>query len=180
MIETLRDMQALTELTKQGRDGLYHAEISTAPEYAANMTREQWLQSADFLGEELGLQNQPRVIVLHGGTDGRKHMHVVWQRTDVETMKIISDGYNFDAHEKASHRMELEFGHELVPGKHHKRDREKQPEMPRQEYDYAEAQIAERTGMTVAERKAQIAEASAAALTLAETPYDMKFCRRSS
>src|SRR5579863_9645703 len=137
VIETLRDWQAFTEGTKQGRDGLYHAEISPAPEYAAKMTPEQWIKSADFLGEEMGLQDQPRLIVLHAGTDGRKHMHVVWARTDIDAMKIISDSYNYVAHEKASHRMELEFGHEFVPGKHDKRDRELQPEMPRQEYDYA-------------------------------------------
>lgn len=157
VIETFRDWQFLAEGTKQGRDGLYHAEVSPAPEYAAAMTPEQWKRAADILGEELGLQDQPRAVFLHGGTDGRKHMHIVWARTDVETMKFISDGYNYVAHEKASHRMELEFGHEFVPGKHDKRDRKLQEEFPRQEYDYAEAQIAERTGMTVAERKAQIA-----------------------
>jgi hypothetical protein len=55
MIETLRDWQGLSEGTR-GRDGLYHAEISPAPKYAAGMTREQWLLSADLLGEELGLK----------------------------------------------------------------------------------------------------------------------------
>jgi len=156
LIEGFRDWQVLTEGTNQGRDGLYHAEISPAPEYADTMTPKQWKRAADILGEELGLQDQPRAIVLHGGTDGRKHMHVVWARTDVDQMKIISDSYNFAANEKASHRMELEFGHAFVPGKHHKRDREKQPEFPRQEYSQAEAQQASRTEMTVPERKAQL------------------------
>jgi len=156
LIEAFRDWQVLTEGTRQGRDGLYHAEISPAPKYAETMTPEQWKRAADILGEELGFEDQPRAIVLHGGTDGRKHMHVVWARTDVDEMKIISDGYNYVAHEKASHRMELEFGHDFVPGKHDKRDRELQEEFPRQEYDFAEAQMAERAGKTLAERKAQI------------------------
>src|SRR5579863_7149168 len=109
LIEAFRDWQLLTEGTKQGRDGLYHAEISPEAHYADAMTPEQWKRAADILGEELGLQGQPRAVVLHGGTDGRKHLHVVWARTDVDEMKLISDSYNFVAHEKASHRMELEF-----------------------------------------------------------------------
>ena len=163
LIEGFRDWQVLTEGTKQGRDGLYHAEISPEAHYAATMTPEQWKRAADILGEELGLQGQPRAVVLHGGTDGRKHLHVVWARTDIEEMKLVSDSYNYVAHEKASHRMELEFGQEFVPGKHAKRDREQQPEFPRQDYDYAEAQMAERSPLTVGERKEQIRALQAAA-----------------
>src|SRR6202050_5744364 len=163
LIEGLRDWQVLTEGTKQGRDGLYHAEITPEAHYAEDMTPEQWKRAADILGEELGLQGQPRAVVLHGGTDGRKHLHVVWARTDVDTMKIISDGYTYAAQEKASLRMELEFGHEIIPGKHAKRDREKQPEFPRQDFDYAEAQMAERSPLTVGERMKQIRALQAAA-----------------
>ena len=157
LIETFRDWQTDTEGTKQGRDGLYHAEISPEARYAATMTPEQWKRAAVILGEELGLQDQERAIVLHGGTDGRKHMHIVWARTDLDAMKMISDSNNYQAHERASLRMELEFGQEFVPGKHSKRDREQQPEFPRAESDQADHQQAERTGMSFAERKAQIA-----------------------
>lgn len=157
MIEAFRDWQLLTEGTKQGRDGLYHAEISPEAHYAATMTPEQWKRAADILGEELGLQGQPRAVVLHGGTDGRKHLHVVWARTDIEAMKLVSDSYNFDAHEKASLRMEREFGHEIVPGKHAKRDRERQPEFPRQKLSQDEDQWQKRTGLSVEDRKAEIA-----------------------
>ena len=163
LIEGFRDWQVLTVGTQQGRDGLYHSEVNPAPEYADKMTPEQWKRSADILGEELGLQNQPRAIVLHGGTDGRKHMHVVWARVDIETMKVISDSYNFVAHERASYRMELEFGHAFIPGKHSKRNRELQPEFPRQDFDYAEAQMAERSPKSVGERKEEIRNLQAAA-----------------
>ena len=162
LIEAFRDWQLLTEGTKQGRDGLYHAEISPEARYAATMTPEEWKRAADILGEELGLQDQPRAVVLHGGTDGRKHLHVVWALTDIEVMKLVSDSYNFVAHEKASHRMEMEFGQEFVPGKHAKRDREQQPEFPRQDFDYAESQMAERSPLTVGERKEQIRALQAA------------------
>jgi len=163
LIEGFRDWQILTEGTKQGRDGLYHAEISPAPHYADTMTAAQWKRAADILGEELGLQNQPRAIVLHGGTDGRKHMHIVWQRTDVETMKIIPDAYNYIAHEKASHRMELEFGHEFVPGKHAKRDRKRQEEFPRQKLTQDEDQYQKRTGLKKDDRVKEVAALHASA-----------------
>ncbi len=155
--EAFRDWQILAEGTKQGRDGLYHAEISPAPEYARTMTREQWIRSADLAAEELGLQHQPRALVLHDGKDGRRHLHIVWQRTDIDSMKIIPDQFNYVAHERASKRMELEFGHEFVPGKHAKRDRKKQPEFPREKLSRDEAQQAERLGTTKEERIAQIA-----------------------
>lgn len=156
LVETFRDWQTLVEGTKQGRDGLYHAQISPEAHYARTMTPEQWKRAADILGEELGLKDQPRALVLHSSGEERPHLHVVWQRTDIDTMKVISDGYNYVAHERASQRMELEFGHEFVPGKHAKRDREKQPEFPRAELTADEAQREKRGGVNVADRKAEI------------------------
>ena len=155
--EAFRDWQTLAEGTRQGEYGLYHAQISPAPKYAQTMTPEQWKRAADILGEELGLQGQPRALVLHAGKDDRPHLHVVWSRTDIDEMKFRSDSFNYQAHERASHRMELEFGQEFVPGKHAKRDREQQPEFPREKMSHDEAQQAARLGMTKAERIAQIA-----------------------
>jgi len=165
LIEAFRDWQTLVEGTKQGRDGLYHAEISPEAHYAREMTPEQWILCADMMGEELGLQGQPRALVLHAGKDDRPHLHVVWQRTDVDTMKVIPDAYNYVAHEKASYRMELEFGHEFIPGKHAKRDRKRQPEFPRQKLTQAEDQYQKRTGLSKDERIKQITALHAAADT---------------
>ena len=47
---------------------------------------------------------------------------------------------------------------EIVPGKHAKRDRKKQPEFPRAESTEADHQQEKRTGLSLAERKAQIAQ----------------------
>jgi hypothetical protein len=163
LIETFRDWQTLVEGTRQGRDGLYHAEISPEAHYARTMTKEQWLHSVDMMGEELGLQDQPRAVVLHAGKDGRPHLHVVWQRTDVDTMKVISDSQNYLAHERASLRMALEFGQEIIPGKHAKRDRKKQPEFPRQKLTQDEDQHQKRTGLSKEQRVEQITALRAAA-----------------
>lgn len=150
---TFRDFQVLSEATR-GEYGLYHASID--PDARYDMTMAQWLRSVDILEEELGLKGQPRAVVLHE-KKGREHIHVVWQRTDLDTMTMRDDGHNYLAHERASLRMEREFGHEHIPGKHAKRDRENQPEFPRAGMSHAEHQQAERSGVSLAERHAQIA-----------------------
>jgi hypothetical protein len=152
LAETFRDWQTLSEGTR-GTKGLYHVNIDPAEEYT--MTGEQWQRCVEVLEKELGLEGQPRVIVMHE-KHGREHIHVVWARTDIDTMTLRSDSLNYLAHERASKALELEFGHEPVPGKHAKRDREKQPEFPRAEYDHAEWQQGERAGLRPSERKDQI------------------------
>jgi hypothetical protein len=146
------DWQTYTLATK-GKLGLYHANIDPDAKY--DMTLEQWLRAVEVLEEELGLQGQPRAIVMHE-KNGREHIHVVWARTDMDSMKLRSDSMNYQAHERASLRLEQEFGHEHVPGKHAKRDREAQPEFPTAEAQHDEWQQGERGGMNHRERKAQV------------------------
>jgi len=146
----LRHMQALSDGTR-GTKGLYHANIDPHADYP--MTRAQWERAADVLEKELGFEGQPRVIVLHE-KHGREHIHVVWARTDVETMTLRSDSNNYLAHERASHQLEAEFGHEHVPGVHHKRDKDQ--ERPVAALDHVEWQQMERSKLDPRERKAEI------------------------
>jgi len=150
--QAFRDWQILSEGTR-GFKGLYHANIDPAKDYT--MTREQWQRAVEVLEKELGLEGQPRAVVMHEKY-GREHIHVVWARTDIDEMVLRSDSQNYLAHERASLALEDEFGHEHVPGKHAKRDREKQPEFPRAEANQAEWQQGERTGIDPATRKDQI------------------------
>lgn len=150
LTEAFRDWQALSEGTR-GDKGLYHANIDPAETY--RMTPEQWTRAVDVLEQELGLQGQPRAVVLHE-KHGREHIHVVWARTDIDTMRMRSDSQNYQAHERASHQLEVEFGHEIVPGKHQKRDR--QQDMPTSEISHAEWQQSERSGLDPRDRKEQI------------------------
>jgi len=152
LAEAFRDWQTLVEGTR-GFKGLYHANIDPAKDYT--MTREQWQHAVDVLEKELKLEGQPRAVVMHEKL-GREHIHVVWARTDIDTMTLCSDSQNYLAHERASQRLENEFGHEPVPGKHAKRDREQQPEFPRAEANQAEWQQGERTGIDPTARKDQI------------------------
>lgn len=139
----LRDWQFIATGT-QGSKGLYHANID--PDTRYTLTAEQWQRAVDVLEKELGLDGQPRVVVMHE-KQGREHIHVVWQRTNIDTMTMVPDSFNYVAHERASLALEQEFGHEHVPGKHAKRDREKQPELPNAEITHAEWQQGERTGI---------------------------------
>lgn len=152
LAETFRDWQTLTEGTR-GTKGLYHANIDPAKDYT--MTPEQWRRAVDVLEKELKLEGQPRAVIMHEKF-GREHIHVVWARTDIDLMTLRSDSQNYLAHERASQRLEMEFGHEPVPGKHAKRDRDKQPEFPRAEANQAEWQQGERTGISPAARKDQV------------------------
>ena len=150
--EAFRDWQTYTLATK-GKLGLYHANIDPDTKY--EMTPEQWTRAVDILEEELGLQGQPRAVVMHE-KNGREHIHVVWSRADMDTLTLRSDSMNYQAHERASLRMEQEFGHEHVPGKHAKRDREAQTEFPAAEANHDEWQQGERGGIDHRERKAQV------------------------
>ena len=153
LASTFRDWQTIAEGTR-GSKGLYHVNID--PDARYTMTPAQWARAVEVLEKELGLEGQPRAVVLHE-KHGREHIHVVWARTDIDTMTMRSDSMNFAAHERASQALELEFGHEPVPGKHAKRDREKQPEFPKAEVRHDEWQQAERAGISIEERRAQLA-----------------------
>lgn len=146
------EWDSIGELTR-GEKTLYHAQI--APENRYPMTPEQWKRAAEILAEELGMADHPRAIVIHEG-DGRPHAHIVFQRANTDTMTLWDDSYNYVKHERASQRMEREFGHEMVPGKHAKRDRAKQPEFPRADFDETEAQRAKRSGIDPQARKAEV------------------------
>lgn len=152
--EAFRDWQALSGMTR-GRLGLYHANIDPAEQY--RMSPEQWARAVIVLETELGLTGQPRAVVLHE-KHGRQHIHVVWARTDLDTCKLRSDSHNYQAHERASLRLEQEFGHELVPGKHAKRDRERQPDMPSATVRHEEWQQGEGAKLDHTARRAQIGE----------------------
>lgn len=150
--QAFRDWQTYTLATK-GKLGLYHANIDPDAKY--EMTPQQWMRAVDILEEELGLQGQPRAVVMHE-KNGREHIHVVWARADMDTLTLRSDSMNYQAHERASLRMEQEFGHEHVPGKHAKRDRDAQPDFPSADVSHDEWQQAERSGLGHKDRKAQV------------------------
>lgn len=120
--QSLLEMSLTSELTKSDK-GLYHAQINPAIGEDRLMTRENWLRAAEILETELGLLGQKRAIVLHDKNQ-RVHAHVVWERYNHETGKMISDSYSRLAQDRARKIMEAEFQHQMTPVRN-----KKQPEM---------------------------------------------------
>ncbi|UWS78089.1 relaxase/mobilization nuclease domain-containing protein [Phaeobacter sp. G2] len=52
-------------------------------------TEDEFLEAADRAEQALGLDGQPRAVVVHE-KEGRRHAHVVWSRIDVDEMKAIN------------------------------------------------------------------------------------------
>ncbi len=104
------------DLTKRGKCGLYHASISPAVGEDWNMSREDWLKSADVLEKKLGLTGQNRALVWHEkkGKDGelRQHLHCVWQRE--KDGKLIKMSHNYRQHDSARKELEQTFGHQVT------------------------------------------------------------------
>ncbi len=63
--------------------------LSLNPPKDHSATEEDFLNAADQAELKLGLQGQPRAIVVHE-KEGRRHAHVVWSRIDTDAMKAIN------------------------------------------------------------------------------------------
>lgn len=154
LTDALIKMQTLTMGTR-GNKGLYHANID--PEAHYEMTDEQWMRAVEVLEKELGLEGQPRAIVMHDKKE-RQHIHVVWARVDMDSWTLRSDSMNYPAHERASLALELEFGHDHTPGKHAKKHLNRDQPTPVAEMNQTEWQQWERTGLHPKQRKTLITE----------------------
>ncbi len=146
----LREMEAVASGARSARH-FYHASINTRADEV--MTPEQWQQSVDRLERELGLTDQARAVVAHV-KEGRAHVHVVWSRIDLETMKAIPDSHNYRRHEIVARELEQEFGHARVQGAHIDRAGERPDRTP----SHAEMQQAKRSGLDPAAAKTHITE----------------------
>lgn len=117
--QTLHTMSLTAELTKSPK-GLYHAQINPAYNEDRKMSVEDWLTAADILGQQLGLDGQRRVVVLHTKKN-RTHAHVVFERYNHQTGKVISDSFSRLAQDRARKEMERVF--EQVPTPHRNKHR---------------------------------------------------------
>lgn len=117
--DDLLSMSLTSELTKSDK-GLYHAQINPAYGDDKTMTAKRWLEAADLLGKELGLESQRRVIVLHTKKD-RTHAHIVWERYDLDKQRMVSDSFSRLSQDRARKEMEILFEHKMTPRRNEKR-----------------------------------------------------------
>ncbi len=129
---------------------LYHANIDWRHDEV--LTEAQKDRAVDRLAVELGLADQPRLVVEHTKA-GRAHLHAVFLRIDPATGKAISDSHNYRRHEIVARDLEREFGLERVQGAHIEREGIERPERTPEPYEFAQAA---RSGITPAEAKAEL------------------------
>ncbi|CCH56533.1 hypothetical protein BN8_05879 [Fibrisoma limi BUZ 3] len=111
--QTLYAMSLTAELTKSQK-GLFHAQINPAYAEDRRMTDADWFKAADILGKELGYEGQRRVIVLHTKKN-RTHAHVVFERYDQKTGRVIDNKFSRLAQDRARKEMERVFNHQPTP-----------------------------------------------------------------
>ena len=103
----LREMQGVASGSRSQGNFMYQANIN--PLAHERLTPEQWREAVDTLERNLGLEGHQRVVIEHV-KEGRQHYHVIWNRVDVETMKVADMGGNYRIHEKTARELEARFG----------------------------------------------------------------------
>lgn len=150
----LTEYQALAENLTRSDKGLYIAALN--PNYDEILSPNQWKEAVDLLEKQLNLDGQPRTVILHE-KKGREHVHVVWQRADIDRQIVIDDGWNYAAHEEAARKIEQRFELTVTKGVHSRdKEREERPDRAEKQADH---QQAERGGFDLVTLKAEIIEA---------------------
>ncbi|EHQ29800.1 relaxase/mobilization nuclease domain-containing protein [Mucilaginibacter paludis] len=113
LYQTIISMELNSELTKTDK-AFFHAQINPAYGEDKAMTREDWYLAADILAKGTGYENQRRVITLHT-KKGRTHAHVVWERYNHETGKMIDNKNSKYKADATRSIMEQALGHKQTP-----------------------------------------------------------------
>lgn len=93
------------------KNPFYHASIN--PRADEHLTPEQWNTAVDTLEKNLGLDGHARFQIEHV-KEGREHRHIIWNRLD-ENLKLTSDSFTYQAHDKTRRELEQLFDHEPTP-----------------------------------------------------------------
>ncbi len=89
--------------------------VSLNPPGDAVISKEEFQETADRVAEHLGIQDQPRALVIHE-KQGRRHAHVVFSRIDGENLKAIELGLFKAKLRDLSRDLFLEHGWRLPEG----------------------------------------------------------------
>ena len=116
------------------------------------LTPEQWEHCADTFEKRLGLKEHHRAMVMHT-YKGEKHLHVVWDRIDENTLKAAELKYEHLRCKDVARELEREFGLQQV--RNQKRDPERELAAP----SMAEEQQARRKGQDLSAIRGAIREA---------------------
>lgn len=139
----------------------YIYSFSASPDQSqGHLTREQYLELLDRTERSLNLVGQPRAVVFHEKKDKdgvpREHCHAVWSRIDTEKMKAVQIAHDRLKLRTVAREFARDHGLELPEGMKKDGKRDRFNERARQE-NLADRQQKERTGISKAERMADIA-----------------------
>lgn len=146
--EALAEMEAVACGT-QCEKNFYH--VSVAIQDHEQLKREQWLDVAERIGQEFGIEDHARAVVFHV-KDGKEHMHVVFSRIDPETMKAAHLSHDYRRVVRLARELEQELGLEPVQSR-----REEQRELQRPAHDW-EAELGRRAHVSPQEHRDILAD----------------------
>ncbi|WP_297109182.1 relaxase/mobilization nuclease domain-containing protein [uncultured Devosia sp.] len=89
--------------------------LSFNPPKDAKASLDDLLLAVERAEKTLGLEDQPRALVIHE-KNGRRHLHAVWSRIDAETMKAINLPFYKSRLNQLSRDLFLDHGWELPEG----------------------------------------------------------------
>jgi hypothetical protein len=141
----LREMEAVASGSRSRGNFMYQANINPDQD----LTPQQWKEAIDILEKNLKLEGHQRVVIEHE-KEGRVHRHIVWNRVDVDTLKITDMGQNWIIHMKTARELEARFDHTPTP-RPHAADRAPNPHL-------WEIRAAERSGIAPADVRAEVTE----------------------
>ncbi|MCK4945451.1 MAG: relaxase [Alphaproteobacteria bacterium] len=89
--------------------------LSLNPPLDEDVPPEYFENALASIEKEMGLENQPRVVVFHE-KEGRRHAYCVWSRIDIQEMKAINLPFYKNKLNEISKQLYLEHGWELPKG----------------------------------------------------------------
>lgn len=131
---------------------MYQANIN--PREGEQLSPEQWREAVDLLEKNLGLEGHQRVVIEHE-KEGRIHRHVVWNRVDVESLRVADMGGNYYTHERTARDLERRFDLEPTRSLHGEHREEGRPERTPELW---EQRAAERSQIDPKELKAELTD----------------------
>lgn len=110
--DAFKESEAISRATKCRQ---YLFSISLNPPQDAALPVETFTETADRIEARLGLQGQPRALVIHE-KEGRRHAHAVWSRIDADTMTAKQMSFFKTKLQGLSRELYLEHGWEMPQG----------------------------------------------------------------
>jgi hypothetical protein len=121
LIDAMKEFDEYGKLT-QGEKTIFH--LAIAPSDYDRMDSGKWKYAVAKAEEALGLEGQPRAVVMHT-YEGKDHLHVAWSRVDLEKHTLKSDSFTNLKLCNAARDIELELGLSKLPDIHRGHERAK-------------------------------------------------------